>query len=92
MLLKPTIYLLDLNDYDEELIEFINNRYFLMKQDEYRSWSFNKEILDNLNTYGSVLIDERLLEMENVKLLFENLSDNGIMTQTEFKIIDFKED
>ena len=92
MLLKPTIYILDLNDYDKELIEFINNRYFLMKQDEYRSWSFNKDILDNLNTYGSVLIDERLLKKENVSLLFENLSDNGIMTQTEFKIINFKED
>jgi hypothetical protein len=63
-----------------------------MKKDEYKSWSFNKEILDNLNTYGSVLIDERLLEIENVKLFFENLSENGIMTQTEFKIIDFKED
>jgi hypothetical protein len=25
-------------------------------------------------------------------LFFENLSENGIMTQTEFKIIDFKED
>jgi hypothetical protein len=92
MLLKPTIYILDIKDYDEELIEFINNRYFLMKKDEYKSWSFNKEILDNLNTYGSVLIDERLLEIENVKLFFENLSENGIMTQTEFKIIDFKED
>ncbi len=92
MLLKPTVYILDLNKYDSEIIEFINNRYFLLKEEEYKSWSFNKDILDNLNIYGSVIIDEKLLEKENVKLLFENLSENGIMTQREFKIINFKED
>ncbi|MGM0641014.1 MAG: hypothetical protein ACQESN_06300 [Thermotogota bacterium] len=92
MLLKPTIYILDLNEYDTETIEFINNRYFLLKEDEYKSWSFTKDILDNLDIYGSVIIDEKLLEKENVKLLFENLSENGIMSQREFKIINFKED
>lgn len=91
MLLKPTIYLLDLEKYDEEIINFINNRYFLMKEEEYKSWSFNKDILDNLNLYGSVLVDKNLLKKENVRLLFENLSENGIMTESDFKIIKFKE-
>jgi hypothetical protein len=81
-----------LEEYDEDLVDFINNRYFLLTEEEYRSWSFNKDILDNLDLYGSVLIDEKLLEKDNVRLLFENLSENGIMTETEFKIINFKED
>jgi len=92
MLLKPKIYLLNLEEYDEDLVDFINNRYFLLTEEEYRSWSFNKDILDNLDLYGSVLIDEKLLEKDNVRLLFENLSENGIITETEFKIINFKED
>lgn len=91
MLLKPTIYILDLNDYSPEIIDFINNRYFLLKEDEYKPWSFNKDILDNLDTYDSVIIDKRLLDKENVNLLFENLSENGINIQYDFKIINFKE-
>ncbi|PWJ87399.1 hypothetical protein C7380_12410 [Oceanotoga teriensis] len=86
----PKIYILNKDDFNDFEYDFLKTRYFFLSYEDYRGYSFNQVTLSALEEYGSIILDEKLLEYKNVVELIKALKENGLNTFYKLEFINFK--
>jgi len=88
--LTPKIYVLNLENFDENTINIMKSRYNLFTQQDYRSYSFNRDILNSLNEYGGVIVDEDLLNNPAVNPLLDVFRQENIDIEPNVSVLVFE--
>ncbi len=88
--LTPKIYVLNLAKFDENTINIMKSRYNLFTQQDYRSYSFNRDILNSLNEYGGVIVDEDLLNNPAVNPLLDVFRQENIDIEPNVSVLVFE--
>jgi len=88
--LTPKIYVLNLENLDEHTINILKSRYNLYTKQDYRSYSFNRDILNSLNEYGGVIVDDDLLNNPAVQPLLDVFQQENIYIEPNISVLVFE--
>ena len=88
--LTPVIFVLDLENIDENVINYLNSRYYVFTKSAYRAYSFNQTLLNALNNYGGIILDSSIINNAAVQPTINALVQEGINIVYDYSTLLFE--
>ncbi|PNR97239.1 hypothetical protein [Petrotoga sp. 9PWA.NaAc.5.4] len=88
--LTPVIFVLDLENIDENVINYLKSRYYIFTKSAYRPYSFNQTLLNALNDYGGIILDNSIIDNAAVQPTINALVQEGINIVYDYSILLFE--
>ncbi|GAB6188352.1 hypothetical protein JCM30566_00910 [Marinitoga arctica] len=82
----PTIAIIDLSKLSLEELSFLKLKYFVMDNNNYKSYSFKTKILEKLKKENGIILDYNILSKAGVKPLLNVFMELGINVTYDMKI------
>jgi len=90
--LTPKLFITDLRNFDEDDLDYIKSRYFVFDEKNYKSYSFNVDLINKFQDYGGIILDKKIIDMPAVRTSIETLRSYGVEITEDLQVTRFKDE